>query len=1282
MKIFRHFIPLMLLVLVLLVSCDSAPAEEADTQSSAAQGELITFLSESVGGDMVIVYDTNDMQCVNAAGLLKLTIRYQIGLISYKTLPDTMPESAREILIGDTGRQLSTDLIADINKKSEADPDALVWGYAYRDGKLAFAANSEDALDYGLDLFESKFGGEKSVMVPDALWDVTVLSRADYNAELQAKADQLAAEEAAKKLEELNALRDKVKAFDLSKFGTATKDISKLTSVKYSTPTQKLKDEHPRVGLTADMLPAIKAAMENPEYKTAAAKFKTYVETDYNGILPPPSKDFQGRKGLHNCDKQGLAIIEAKALNYLLTGEEIYGWQAISALLNYIDTLDIQYINSDQCRDYGYVMFIAAEVYDWCYPLLTDELKAGLIAGVETRLCAGKVGNPTWTSNNSLLLKMEVGFPPTGQSGVNGHGSEMQILRDYLAFSIAIYDENSSWWNFCAGRLQDDFIPFRLDYYKTGLYPQGSSYVNTRFYSDLYSAWLYMQATGENPYTGIGAIVPSIFSTALPDGVSVYGAGDSALIPKLTSYRNIAILTGAVTGDPLAWSCARAASTDFGTTGTGYTSITASAYLILVSGGTASEKNLWDHLDVIQYNGYHMGQLVSRAQWEDTSAPSTWMKMGVKTTSNHEHGDAGTFQIYYKGMLSNDGGVYSNYGHYQTRYYHQSTVSHNGLLIADPALANPKSSQDGTKWYTGSQVIRQSVTDWLDSTVCDIGVVTGMEYGYKDAAEKQAKYAYLAGDITKSYTSSTVDYVGRRMLTVYTDNPDFPMVLFVYDDITSDLASYKKTFLLQISSKNAPMINGNTVTTVNGEGRLVLTSLTDGVTIEGIGGEGKRQYINGMECISEAGTTDGHWGRIEISHPTDSKDDTFLNVLYVTDAGNKTEAPAIAKITGEGVTGSVFGNVAALFATSRERNTAVLSASVSGSGDITYYVSGLYDGSWMVSVDGKSVGKFTATEEGGMITFTAPAGNVVITPGEDVLPADSSLLRLELNGASAVGTLPEFYSHKTVTALPAASDLSFDGNIFLGWFETPDLSGKPLKEIPAGREGTLTLYAGWKIVFVQEDYSSANVKVVWQEGDAARQTSGDLTYRVNANKNAVVSTKSDASGNAYLSMLPGGGYPDICCQGHALSTVLSDGKITFTLDMAKGAGGAPKSTTFRMRADSGGTSNTLPVFVTRDDSVILGSNGPQVGTLGTDWTTYSFVVDFNTSKMYAYDKDGKLLGEITFTAPAASNLSSAKEWLAGLSSWVFNWSISGDANAMSQEILIDNIRAISGNIFE
>lgn len=1260
-----------------------SPESTETTDTSGASDEPFTLLGQGIGEDYLIVYGVDDRQgaASTVAAALKRELHYVHGLPSYKSRPSPLKGTDREILIGNTGRELSNDLIAAIMEKAGSS-DALVWGYAYRDGKFAYAANSPEALDRGLAEFAPRYVRDGAVVISESLWEITVLSREEYNAELKAEEDRLAAEEAAEKQARLDAIKAKLNAFDYTKFGKATADISKLTSKKYSTPTQTVKAEHPRVGLTADMLPAIRAAMENLEYKGAVSTFRSYVDQEYTGILSAPVKDFQGRKGLHNHDKPGLAVIEAKALNYLLTGDEFYGYEAILAMLNYIDTLDIQYINSDGCRDYGYTMFVAAEVYDWCYPLLTEQMKSALIAGVETRLCAGQVGDPSFTSTAAYKLKMEVGFPPTGQSGVNGHGAEMQLLRDYLAFSIAIYNENSSWWNFCAGRLQDEYIPFRVDYYKTGTYPQGSSYVNTRFFSDLSSAWLYMKATGENPYTGIGAIVPYIFSTILPDGQSVYGAGDSTLIPKITSYRNIAIMTGAVTGDPTAWACAKYASTDFAATGTGYTAITASAYLIYVSGGTESVKDIWANLNVIQYNGYHLGQLVSRSRWEDPNAASTWMKMGVKTTANHEHGDAGTFQIYYKGMLSSDGGQYSNYGHYQTRYYHQSTISHNGLLIADPAQADPKSGNDARKWYTGSQTIRQSVTDWLTSSVCDIGVLTGVKYAYKDTQQKEAKFAYIAGDITKSYPSATVDYVGRRMLTVYTDNPDFPMALFVYDDITSDSENFKKTFLLQINSANAPTISGNTVTTENGGGRLVLTSLTDGVSIEGIGGKGKQQYINGMECRSDANKTDNHWGRVEISHPTDSKDDTFLNVLYVTDGGSTKTAPTIAKLNGKGMEGAVFGSIAVIFAADREGNIDAIETTVPGEGSMEYYISGLYAGTWNVAVNGENVGIFTAAEGEGMITFTAPAGTVLISPSADIMPAGHARLVLTLNGGEAAAALPTTYSQKDGLFLPAAKSVTYNGSIFRGWFNNPECTGTPIREILPGTTGTVRLYAGWQVMFANEDYNGETMHVQWEQGDTARARVGILEHRINANKNAVASVKTDASGNGYLSMMPGGGYPDICCTGYALSQLLPDGKVTFSVDMAKGANGAPASSTFRMRADSGGTANTLPIFRTKGDKILLGStDNISVGTLTETLTNYSFVVDFFGQTLYAYDANGKKIAETTFTVPAASNLTTGKEWLATLSSWVFNWSISGTSGKLDEELLIDDVCAISGDLF-
>ena len=107
-----------------------------------------------------------------------------------------------------------------------------------------------------------------------------------------------------------------------------------------------------------------------------------------------------------------------------------------------------------------------------------------------------------------------------------------------------------------------------------------------------------------------------------------------------------------------------------------------------------------------------------------------------------------------------------------------------------------------------------------------------------------------------------------------------------------------------------------------------------------------------------------------------------MNVLYVTDKGNKNEATVNSITNATGLEGGVFNNaVAGLFAKSRTGAKETLSCTTKGGKtNLDYYVSGVAAGSWSVTVNGNSIGTFEATAEGGLLTFTAPAGAVVITP--------------------------------------------------------------------------------------------------------------------------------------------------------------------------------------------------------------------------------------------------------------------------------------------------------------
>ena len=97
-------------------------------------------------------------------------------------------------------------------------------------------------------------------------------------------------------------------------------------------------------------------------------------------------------------------------------------------------------------------------------------------------------------------MKIIVYVPPARQSSVAGHGNEYQIFRDYLAFSIAIYDEVPSWYEYVGGRVYNDFLPVREYYFQSGMTFQGTGYAITRNVPMIYSAWLLKVATGDNPY--------------------------------------------------------------------------------------------------------------------------------------------------------------------------------------------------------------------------------------------------------------------------------------------------------------------------------------------------------------------------------------------------------------------------------------------------------------------------------------------------------------------------------------------------------------------------------------------------------------------------------------------------------------------------------------------------------------------------------------------------------------------------------------------------------------
>ncbi len=942
-------------------------------------GANVTIFKKGAPVSFYVIYGTPTEITSGAANTFKEAVRQTKLATINSAFGSAQVTEEKEIILGDSDRTASIKAKELYESKKSG---LYSWAFYYYDGKLAIYAESTRAYELAIEDFLEKYATSTALTVKDNLAECVNMSNAEYDEylekiDIEANNDRKEQNEKliSDILSDIRKQRDELAENKLFDPRTATTNLLTLVPLgkQWGEAPYNPIDEHPRVMFTKDDIPGIRKALRD---NTATnAYFFELLEADYDGILNPAPAYKEGQAA-HNYNGGALERIMVKALAYQVYDDPYYGYQAIYAMKNYLKTLQIIYISGDQYRQFGDVGFTVACVYDWCYDLLTDEDKEQLITGTENIIFEG---------SNEKGVKFEVGFPPTEQSSFVGHGAEYQLLRDYLSFSIAIFDENPSWYYYVGARFYNDFVPNRNCYFEpTGLAPQGTSYLTLRHNANLYSAWLSVAGMGVNPYINLHQTIKSFSGYEYRPGY-IFTDGDGAGVQTTANLRTAQFLAGYLYGDPtlIALGEISLGSAEFTHETQG---IGCAIYTVIRGKCVEPAADPYTNMDPVQYNGSPLGQYIVRESWQTADSAAVFMKLKERHTANHEHADSGSFQIFYKGMLSSEGGVYDNYNHEHTQKFYKTSVSHNTLLIKDHRLLD-KYNVGSQKTYTTPL----SPEHWLSDNFV-AGTITGREHGYFDADHRSPEYAYIGGDITRSYPTDIVSYVGRRMLTIYTGDENFPMAFFVYDDISSRNASFKKTFLLQITSKDEPTIKKNTVTTENGGGRLVLTCLTDNVTIEGLGGRvlnngeydpinSKNYLINGEQIVTLTQKDDEHWGRVEISL-AGKVDNTFMNVIYVTDAGQTKAAPDIEHIKSKGVEGSTFGNVAAVFMTSRERLATEISFEVEGRGDMRCFVSGVAAGEWNISVDGKDCGTASATEEGGLLVFTAPAGEVTLTPAK------------------------------------------------------------------------------------------------------------------------------------------------------------------------------------------------------------------------------------------------------------------------------------------------------------
>ena len=688
---------------------------------------------------------------------------------------------------------------------------------------------------------------------------------------------------------------------------------------------------HPRVFLRAADLPALRQRFADPRFAAFAKATRAGSEDSWNGALAA---------GPDNYTPRIQTVIEACALRALLEEDPVMGRRAVDLLCRVLPKVAFPE-KQDITREMGATITTAAMVYDWCYAQ-TDEPQRKLISKHMKRIAG----------------MMEVGYPPRGASAITGHTGEAQILRDQLAAGIAVYDEDPEMYRYAAGRVFAEIVPARNFFYPSAWHHQGSSYGPYRFQWELWTTLIFTRMGFSSPFSADQNQVPYAWIYGQrPDGQR-FADGDGGVVRRRqTTPVGSApeeYLAAAVSRDPVivGWAEQRRQARDRTSSQMGY-------FLFAPTDVTPMTT---DELPLSRYFSDPAGVMIARTSWASepqASCAMAQMKIAPWMFNNHQHLDAGHFQLWYKGGLATASGLYQGleggYGSAHFLNYYQRTIAHNTITVTDP---------DEEFTWQGKKVVNDGGQHWpndgKEARTQDVinaghraGQVIGQGLG-PDA--KRPAYSYLSGNL-ESY-GPKVEYANRSFLFLNLEDAEHPAALVVYDRVRSAKAEFAKSWLIHTPAQ--PVLAGDRFTALGAwGGRMdgqILSPASDDIRLAAVGGPGQEFTVGGENFPLTTRPKDGPienlegagW-RIELSPIAARKDDRFLVVLQVGDDRPDYVPLAVTTVTAPGLTGLRIADRVAMFPQEEATLSGPLSFTIPGTGSCQLMVAGIAPGTWQVT---------------------------------------------------------------------------------------------------------------------------------------------------------------------------------------------------------------------------------------------------------------------------------------------------------------------------------------------
>lgn len=753
---------------------------------------------------------------------------------------------------------------------------------------------------------------------------------------------------------------------------------------------------HPRVFIRPDMVSKLRERAAAPQNKKAFVQFREFADRpvdDQWGTLTPEN-------GKIAFQRQIIYDVEAKAYAYAIFGEETKGREAIRGIRNFCRSAKAPYWDYN-CN--GLTIYALGIVYDWCYPLLTDEDKQTFHDAVI-----------------SIGQHLEVGYPPVKLTPFSGHGPEAQLMRDLMSAAVAMFDEYPNIYQNTAGRFFQEFISERKFLNSMHCFHEGVHYFSYRMQWDMFCTFLfdrmgYPKIFGEEQLDTLRYYL-YVFR---PDG-AVLENGNTNNREKLpgkysTRYARVFFHGANYWKDPYLKAAAlymlehEPLPDPFGNQ-----TITPTEILLL--NDPELEGQAKDSLPLLHHQPAPKSGLLIHTDWTDgmeSGDAICELKINHYWHGGHQHLDAGAFQIYYKGLLASDDGYYQSwmeercadrenngytgFGSLHHYNYTRRTIAHNCMLVYNPKERFRDNRHKVHANDGGQRLPRRGLAPASSAILQDPanGYCTGntlaCAWGPNDM---RPSYAYLKGDLTPAYSEKMESYQ-RSFLYLHLNSKTNPIALLVFDRVISSDPTFKKTWLChglfqpEIKNNrsvftNTAEIPGNNIYCGRYNGRLTIdTLLPHNATIDAVGGPGKYHMVDGVNLLAKIGPNqrqEGHGWRLEISPSVPSKEDLFLHVLQASDADG-TDAFAVQTLETDSIAGAVIADRVAIFSKATIFCDQV-SFAFSGEGSFQIHVADLLPGTWEISCNGNCDSTIAVTEEKGIAIFTGTAGNYVLVRKE------------------------------------------------------------------------------------------------------------------------------------------------------------------------------------------------------------------------------------------------------------------------------------------------------------